>query len=274
VQQPGGSHADEIETSMMLYIDPASVEMTKAARDYNPSPAGGRLTRTPGGRGTYSPTGAYGDPSLATTAKGRTITEALLTGILDDIEQLRSAPLPPGRQPAARPAAPATTGGGIPPAAQPNGCTAGDEREIRELGAKFQTAWRQMDPDAISLLFTPRGDIRHPDGNIERGRAIIRMNRADLFKQRAYRDSVHPVSLTDVRCLGPDTAIADGKWELRNLTDEKGNTSSYNGLLTLVVRRLEGWSIEAWRYTITPPDTTIGPTILKKPGWPGIGKDQ
>src|SRR5258708_31721177 len=34
------SHADEIETSMMLYIAPQSVQMEKAARDLNPNQPG------------------------------------------------------------------------------------------------------------------------------------------------------------------------------------------------------------------------------------------
>ena len=48
-EQEGGTHADEIETSMMLYIDPSSVDMSKAVKDYTPStgywpaqPAAGR----------------------------------------------------------------------------------------------------------------------------------------------------------------------------------------------------------------------------------------
>ena len=52
-EQEGGTHADEVETSMMLYIDPSSVDMTKAVKDYTPSPGGGRLTRQRGGSGTY-----------------------------------------------------------------------------------------------------------------------------------------------------------------------------------------------------------------------------
>ena len=67
-QQEGGTHADEIETSMMLYIAPASVDMGKAARDYHPGQ--GRLTRTPGRAGVYSPSGIFGDATLATAAKG------------------------------------------------------------------------------------------------------------------------------------------------------------------------------------------------------------
>jgi creatinine amidohydrolase len=92
-KQEGGTHADEIETSMMLYIDPASVDMRKAVKDYHPGPAGG-LTRDPKGPGTYSPTGVFGDPTLATREKGRVVVEALVTAILNEIEQLRASPAP------------------------------------------------------------------------------------------------------------------------------------------------------------------------------------
>ena len=87
-RQEGGTHADEIETSMILYMDPASVDMKKAVKDYHPSGKGG-LTRDPKGEGTYSPTGIWGDPTLATREKGRIVTEALVEGILKEIEALR-----------------------------------------------------------------------------------------------------------------------------------------------------------------------------------------
>jgi creatinine amidohydrolase len=90
-QQEGGTHADEIETSMMLYIDPASVDMKKAVKDYHPGGEGG-LTRDPKGKGTYSPTGVWGDPTLATREKGRKVVEALVAGILREIEALRALP--------------------------------------------------------------------------------------------------------------------------------------------------------------------------------------
>jgi creatinine amidohydrolase len=86
----GGTHADEIETSMMLYIAPQSVQMKKAARDLNPNQPGG-LTRDPKGKGTYSPTGAWGDPTLASREKGQAVVESLVTTILKDIDDLRRA---------------------------------------------------------------------------------------------------------------------------------------------------------------------------------------
>jgi creatinine amidohydrolase len=93
-EEEGGSHADEIETSLMLYIAPHLVDMSKAVKDYNPDRPG-PLTRNPGGEGTYSPTGIWGDPTLATTDKGRQFAEALVAGIKKDIDDLRKAPLPP-----------------------------------------------------------------------------------------------------------------------------------------------------------------------------------
>lgn len=101
MKQEGGTHADEIETSKMLYIDPASVEMKKAVKDYHPRPegrTGTRLTRDPQvaarGEGTYSPTGSWGDPTLATREKGKLVTEATVAIILKQIETLRQTAPP------------------------------------------------------------------------------------------------------------------------------------------------------------------------------------
>ena len=92
-KQEGGTHADEIETSMMLYMAPETVDMKKAAKDYHPSTEPG-LTRDPKGKGTYSATGIFGDATLATKAKGKVITQALVSGILKEIEALRGSEAP------------------------------------------------------------------------------------------------------------------------------------------------------------------------------------
>ena len=91
-QQEGGTHADEIETSMMLYIAPSTVDMKKAAKDYHPGTGRG-LTRKPNGEGVYSATGIYGDATLATRAKGEQVIKALIAGILKEIEDLRQIAL-------------------------------------------------------------------------------------------------------------------------------------------------------------------------------------
>ncbi len=88
-EQDGGTHADEIETSMLLAIAPETVKMARATRDYHPGP--GPLTRTLGNPGVYSPTGIYGDATLATAEKGRRVLEVLVAGICEDIDALWKA---------------------------------------------------------------------------------------------------------------------------------------------------------------------------------------
>ena len=75
-QQRTGGHADEIETSIHLVLQPALVHLERATRDEGRAPS-----RAPGYRPgsysrdprdpDYSTTGITGDPTLATADKGR-----------------------------------------------------------------------------------------------------------------------------------------------------------------------------------------------------------
>jgi hypothetical protein len=89
---------------------------------------------------------------------------------------------------------------------------------------------------ALGALWTESGDIFHPDGTIERTRMAIVANRADLFRRREYRSSKHPLSLMVIRCIDTDVAVADGKWELRGVSDAAGkDLPTFEGQVTLVV---------------------------------------
>ncbi len=92
-QEEGGTHADEIETSMMLFIAPSTVDMKKAVKDYHPSQKGG-LTRDPNGNGDYSASGVFGDATLATRKKGEILVHAMVEGILKEIDSLRAEQRP------------------------------------------------------------------------------------------------------------------------------------------------------------------------------------
>ena len=277
----GSTHADEAATSMMLFVDPSAVDMKRAAAEYGSG--SGPLTRQKDGAGTYSASGVIGDPTAATREKGRAFVDAVVAGALEDVELIRTAPLPAARAaiPAPAPVAPRPQPQrSRTEALMPNGCTAAEERAIRAVGDRFSYLWRQMDARNISVLFSDGGDMRHPDGTIEKGQAVIFQNRNELFGKREFRGSVHPVTLTDIRCLNASTAIADGKWELR--MDEAptagaparnlGGGRRHSGLCTLVLVGGSGsWTIEAWRYTVNPPDGAPPPTTLKQPGFIGRG---
>jgi creatinine amidohydrolase len=82
-QQEAGTHADEIETSMMLYIAPETVRPGLAVRDIHEDKGPGNLTRKADATvGVYSPTGAWGDPTLATREKGELIVEAIVSELI------------------------------------------------------------------------------------------------------------------------------------------------------------------------------------------------
>lgn len=91
LEQEGGTHADEGETSMVLYIAADRVDMGKAVKDFQPGK--GRLTRRAGADGVYSPSGVWGDPTLASRDKGRILVEALVEAVIADIARLAAESL-------------------------------------------------------------------------------------------------------------------------------------------------------------------------------------
>ena len=92
-EQQGGTHADEIETSMMLVIAPSTVDMSKAVNDYDASGRPGLSPRADAGK-THSPSGVWGDATLASRAKGEKIVAARMREMLADIDALRKATPP------------------------------------------------------------------------------------------------------------------------------------------------------------------------------------
>jgi creatinine amidohydrolase len=92
LEQPEGTHADEGETSLMLAIAPDRVNMALAARDIGA--VGSPLTRRPDTPGRYSPTGIYGDATLATRAKGEAILPRFLDALAAELTAVSQAPLP------------------------------------------------------------------------------------------------------------------------------------------------------------------------------------
>jgi creatinine amidohydrolase len=95
-RQPAGSHADEVETSMLLYIAPSVVRMDRAVKD-GMTVREGPLTRDAKSEsGHVSPSGVFGDATLATREKGEAIVEGVLADVLADVDALRSAAVPAG----------------------------------------------------------------------------------------------------------------------------------------------------------------------------------
>jgi creatinine amidohydrolase len=94
-EQSHGSHADELETSLMLALAPHLVEMSRA--EASPAvkvEAPGPLTPSDPSSPNYSRSGSYGDPTLATAAKG----EVLLAAMVEDLTEQVTAFLAAGNK--------------------------------------------------------------------------------------------------------------------------------------------------------------------------------
>ncbi len=87
-QQEGGTHADEIETSMMLYLAPDIVKMKLAVKDFDARPGLKGLSRIKTEKKHYSATGIYGDPTLANRDKGEFIVNRLVKYITEEINNM------------------------------------------------------------------------------------------------------------------------------------------------------------------------------------------
>jgi len=102
-RQKAGGHADELETSVVLYLRPDLVHMDRAPTDYGPSGAEpgpgyrpGGFSRTPGDP-EYTTTGIFGDATLATPEKGRRVVEIMTGQWIRALRAFATEPLAPGR---------------------------------------------------------------------------------------------------------------------------------------------------------------------------------
>jgi creatinine amidohydrolase len=81
---PGFYHADEVETSIVLALEPATVDMGKAAKEYPVFPV--TYGSTPIPLRQVSTSGVFGDPRRASAEKGERMLDALTARALSIME--------------------------------------------------------------------------------------------------------------------------------------------------------------------------------------------
>lgn len=98
-EQKYGGHADEIETSINLYLQPNLVHMDKAVTDYGKQPPKEFAGYQPGMYSSdpndpdYSETGITGDATKATVEKGKKALEIMTANWLKALEGFSKTPL-------------------------------------------------------------------------------------------------------------------------------------------------------------------------------------
>lgn len=99
IEQKKGGHADEVETSINLFLQPDKVNMAMAKKDYRESLARdyggyqpGLFSRNPDDP-AYSASGVSGDPTLASAEKGKKVLAVMTAEWLKIIRGFATTPL-------------------------------------------------------------------------------------------------------------------------------------------------------------------------------------
>ena len=85
-EQKRGGHADEMETSIVLFLRPDLVKMERAEQNYRSEPSK-QIGYAPGKFDRLSETGVYGDPTLANADKGRKMLDHMTRNWLLALDQ-------------------------------------------------------------------------------------------------------------------------------------------------------------------------------------------
>jgi uncharacterized protein (TIGR02246 family) len=118
---------------------------------------------------------------------------------------------------------------------------ADDEAAIKEVVRKYVDAREASDPKAIEPLFTADADQLVSDGTWRKGRdELVR----GMLESSRKTGGKRTIAVESVRLLGPDVAMADGRYTQTGLAGG-GNRAMWT---TIVLKRgPDGWRIAAIR---------------------------
>ena len=141
----------------------------------------------------------------------------------------------------------------VPAHAQTTGA-APSEDAIRKLSADFAAAWAKGDAKAMASLWAPDGDLINPWLRVAKGPAEIEK----LFQEEHstfMKGTTYGLTVSGVRFLGPDAAIADWESTISGMKGADGNVMPpMPHHVTIVLQRKAGkWWVVAARPVIAPP---------------------
>ena len=115
------------------------------------------------------------------------------------------------------------------------------ETAVRDLVARYVNAREHRDAAAVQSLFTTDADQLVSSGEWRKGRdAVVRGTLASSESTGGHRT----ITVESVRFLGPDAAIADGRYEISALA---GGQARHMWTSIVCVRTPDGWRIAAIR---------------------------
>jgi uncharacterized protein (TIGR02246 family) len=123
-----------------------------------------------------------------------------------------------------------------------------DEKDIRTIGAQIQSAWNKSDAKEMADLFLTDGDYISSTGRTARGRDELRKAFAAQWSG-VYKGTKLAHTLTNVRFLRKDVAIADGAFEITGMRDPSGKLLPTRSGLSTVIAAKKGdrWYVAGLR---------------------------
>jgi uncharacterized protein (TIGR02246 family) len=124
----------------------------------------------------------------------------------------------------------------------------GDEKDVRGLGNQIQDAWNKADGKMLSDLWLTDGDYISSTGRTASGRAEVQKAFVDQWAG-LYKGTKLAHTITSIRFIRRDVAIADGGFEITGMRDSAGKTlGPRSGLSTIVAaKKGDRWYIAALR---------------------------
>jgi uncharacterized protein (TIGR02246 family) len=123
-----------------------------------------------------------------------------------------------------------------------------DEKDIRTIGTQIQSAWNKADPKELADLFLTDGDYVSSTGRTARGRDELQKAFAAQWSG-VYKGTKLSHTLTNIRFLRKDVAIADGAFEITGMRDASGKIlPTRSGLSTVIAaKKGERWYVAGLR---------------------------
>ena len=204
---PCAAHADEVATSMMLFVDPSAVDMTQGRPRVRER---GRRPDAPGRTGPASSRSraSLGDPTLATRGERPGARRDARRGSAEryrgDPRRRRFPSRRHGTRTGAAAGAAAASRALRRRGADPSGCTRRrGARHPRCSDERFGSLWREMDAEAIGAAVHRRKatcGTRTARSSAD-GRSDHPEPRRTVQEEGVPRARSHPVQLNDIRCF-------------------------------------------------------------------------
>jgi uncharacterized protein (TIGR02246 family) len=123
-----------------------------------------------------------------------------------------------------------------------------DEKDIRAIGAQIQSAWNKADAKELADLFLTDGDYVSSTGRTARGRDELQKAFAAQWGG-IYKGTKLAHTLTNVRFVRRDVAIADGAFEITGMRDANGKLLPTRSGLSTVIAAKKGdrWYVAGLR---------------------------